>query len=97
MSGSPPTPDVADPRRIRGLMTQADIQPLWTGSPTNRNLLPEARSHSRREGPGQDCRRAKAGARVEVKMTSERQNLAAAQHVNLRAESAVPDEGLDIP
>ena len=97
MSGSPPTPDVADPRRIRGLMTQADIQPLWTGSPTNRNLLPEARPHCRREGPGQGCRGAKAGARVEVKMTSELQNLAAAQRAILRAEFGVPDEGLDIP
>jgi hypothetical protein len=30
-------------------------------------------------------------------MTSELQNLAAAQRVNLRAEFGVPDEGLDIP
>ena len=73
------------------------MKPLWTGSSTNRKLLPEARLYCRREGPDQDCRGAKAGARVEAKMTSELQNLAAAQRVNLRAEFGVPDEGLDIP
>ena len=73
------------------------MKPLWTGSSTNRKLLPKARPYCRREGTGQDCRGAKAGARVEAKMTSELQNLAAAQRAILRAESGVPDEGLDIP